>query len=96
MAQVGRNDPCRCGSSKKYKSCCQRRDERGARRLRPWAAGRPTADCLLCGDVLPLSQLRIFPDMWVRSMALDGGGPARACASCARVAEQEERDAARP
>jgi hypothetical protein len=26
-AQVGRNDPCPCGSGKKYKKCCQAKDE---------------------------------------------------------------------
>jgi uncharacterized protein YecA (UPF0149 family) len=23
-AKVGRNDPCRCGSGKKFKKCCER------------------------------------------------------------------------
>jgi tetratricopeptide (TPR) repeat protein len=27
MAQTGRNDPCPCGSSKKYKRCCLQKDE---------------------------------------------------------------------
>ena len=27
MAKIGRNDPCRCGSGKKYKKCCQARDQ---------------------------------------------------------------------
>ena len=27
MRKVGRNDPCPCNSGKKYKQCCQRRDE---------------------------------------------------------------------
>jgi tetratricopeptide (TPR) repeat protein len=27
MAKVGRNDPCHCGSGKKYKKCCQPKDE---------------------------------------------------------------------
>ena len=26
-AKVGRNDPCPCGSGKKYKNCCLRKDE---------------------------------------------------------------------
>ncbi len=30
VAKVGRNDPCPCGSGKKYKSCCLERDERSA------------------------------------------------------------------
>ena len=27
MAKVGRNDPCPCGSGKKYKKCCLSKDE---------------------------------------------------------------------
>ncbi len=37
----GRNDPCHCGSHRKYKRCCRQRDERAARERRgaelpPW------------------------------------------------------------
>jgi hypothetical protein len=32
MAKVGRNDPCPCGSGKKYKKCCEARDQLAARR----------------------------------------------------------------
>jgi tetratricopeptide (TPR) repeat protein len=38
MAKVGRNDPCPCGSGKKYKRCCLEKDEAAARAL---AAARP-------------------------------------------------------
>lgn len=31
MAKIGRNDPCRCGSGKKYKLCCLHEDEATAR-----------------------------------------------------------------
>ena len=27
--KVGRNDPCPCGSGKKYKNCCMNRDQGG-------------------------------------------------------------------
>lgn len=30
----GRNDPCHCGSGKKYKSCCLGKDEAAAREAR--------------------------------------------------------------
>jgi hypothetical protein len=30
-AKIGRNDPCRCGSGKKYKRCCLESDEAAAR-----------------------------------------------------------------
>jgi hypothetical protein len=26
MADIGRNDPCTCGSGKKYKKCCEAKD----------------------------------------------------------------------
>lgn len=31
MAKTGRNDPCHCGSGKKYKRCCLEKDEAAAR-----------------------------------------------------------------
>jgi tetratricopeptide (TPR) repeat protein len=31
MAKTGRNDPCPCGSGKKYKLCCLHKDEAAAR-----------------------------------------------------------------
>lgn len=30
MAKIGRNDPCACGSGKKYKKCCMASDEAAA------------------------------------------------------------------
>ncbi len=30
---IGRNDPCRCGSGKKYKKCCLSKDESAAPRV---------------------------------------------------------------
>ena len=35
MAKIGRNDPCPCGSSKKYKQCCLAKDEAAARAAAP-------------------------------------------------------------
>jgi tetratricopeptide (TPR) repeat protein len=35
MAKIGRNDPCACGSGKKYKKCCMAGDEAAARAARP-------------------------------------------------------------
>jgi tetratricopeptide (TPR) repeat protein len=35
MAKIGRNDPCPCGSGKKYKQCCLAKDEAAARAARP-------------------------------------------------------------
>ena len=33
MAKPGRNDPCHCGSGKKYKKCCQPKEEAGEREV---------------------------------------------------------------
>ena len=34
MSRLGRNDPCRCGSGKKYKRCCLHADEAAQRAVR--------------------------------------------------------------
>lgn len=36
--QLGRNDPCHCGSGRKYKQCCLAKDEVAARQARAVAA----------------------------------------------------------
>lgn len=33
MSNIGRNDPCHCGSSKKYKKCCWPKDAAAAAQL---------------------------------------------------------------
>ena len=46
-ANLGRNDPCHCGSGKKYKQCCLGKDEANARAARAKAAAEapvPTAE----------------------------------------------------
>jgi tetratricopeptide (TPR) repeat protein len=35
MAKIGRNDPCLCGSGKKYKQCCLANDEAATRAASP-------------------------------------------------------------
>jgi len=37
----GRNEPCRCGSGKKYKHCCLAKDEKKAAAARAIAATEP-------------------------------------------------------
>src|SRR6266545_1456578 len=39
MAKTGRNDPCHCGSGKKYKRCCLEKDEAAASALAQAEAG---------------------------------------------------------
>lgn len=34
MTKTGRNDPCHCGSGKKYKRCCLQEDQKGERLVR--------------------------------------------------------------
>jgi tetratricopeptide (TPR) repeat protein len=41
MAKVGRNDPCPCGSGKKYKRCCLEKDEAAERAARAAATPSP-------------------------------------------------------
>ena len=44
-ANLGRNDPCHCGSGKKYKQCCLGKDEEKSRAARAKAAAEaPVAD----------------------------------------------------
>src|SRR5260370_22199245 len=67
-AKVGRNEPCPCGSGKKYKRCCADRDEgvgqagspAGRFRYEPGSYGGPVAGympSILCYE-------RSGPDVW--------------------------------
>ena len=38
----GRNDPCHCGSGRKYKQCCLEKDDAAAREARAKAADAPS------------------------------------------------------
>jgi tetratricopeptide (TPR) repeat protein len=44
MAKTGRNDPCPCGSGKKYKRCCLDQDEAAERTALAATTWRPTID----------------------------------------------------
>lgn len=52
MTKTGRNDPCHCGSGKKYKRCCQEKDEAAA------SATRAAAQAAHLADQLAKSQAR--------------------------------------
>jgi SEC-C motif len=39
MTKLGRNDPCHCGSGRKYKHCCLLKDEAAARKAREAETG---------------------------------------------------------
>jgi len=40
-ARPGRNEPCRCGSGRKYKHCCLEKDDNKAAKARAKAAAQP-------------------------------------------------------
>lgn len=42
-ARPGRNEPCRCGSGRKYKHCCLAKDDKKAAAIRVKAAVEPEA-----------------------------------------------------
>jgi hypothetical protein len=44
-ANLGRNDPCHCGSGKKYKKCCMSKDESAERKVleEQWAKASAAA-----------------------------------------------------
>jgi len=42
VTKTGRNDPCPCGSGKKYKQCCQRQDEAHGVRRPIWDSATPS------------------------------------------------------
>jgi hypothetical protein len=42
-SRPGRNDPCHCGSGRKYKQCCLQKDEAAARDARAKAADEAPA-----------------------------------------------------
>jgi len=47
IPQLGRNEPCHCGSGRKYKKCCLEKDAgqlRSQREAGPMATGGPIAD----------------------------------------------------
>ncbi|HLA77477.1 MAG TPA: SEC-C metal-binding domain-containing protein [Vicinamibacteria bacterium] len=53
----GRNDPCHCGSGKKYKSCCLGTDEAVAREARAKAeaeAPAPAPDSVKVAPIAPV------------------------------------------
>jgi hypothetical protein len=60
-ANLGRNDPCHCGSGKKYKQCCLGKDEEAARTARAKAAAEapsPAADAVAPAHAGPKHKTR--------------------------------------
>ena len=70
MAKVGRNDPCPCGSGKKYKNCCMRQDRvRASREL-----GLNDADVFLLNSLYQYAQRPRFAGSLSEAFALFWGG----------------------
>jgi len=49
MSKISRNDPCPCGSGKKYKKCCalleqerQKKKRMGSKKFQPFTGGGPS------------------------------------------------------
>jgi len=66
--RVGRNAPCPCGSGRKYKKCCMRRDEEAAAGTSPATAGPAPAeehelDQRLVGELVEVAHQR-FGQEW--------------------------------
>ncbi|MDA0791886.1 MAG: SEC-C metal-binding domain-containing protein [Proteobacteria bacterium] len=54
MTKIGRNDPCPCGSGKKYKRCCMAKDDAAARSVAdPLEAFRAELEAKLATADLP-------------------------------------------
>jgi len=64
--KIGRNDPCLCGSGKKYKQCCERKAEEKSDVYTKWVA-------VILGGLLLLGGIAM-----VTSMTRDEGSSAAA------------------
>jgi len=69
MAKVGRNDPCPCGSGRKYKNCCMRQDQATESR----ELGLSPGDAFLLSKLYEYAQRRFASDL-VEAFALYWGG----------------------
>jgi tetratricopeptide (TPR) repeat protein len=52
MTKTGRNDPCHCGSGKKYKRCCLDKDEAAERATHAAAAAKSPPQAVQRGPLL--------------------------------------------
>jgi len=67
IRKVGRNDPCPCGSGKKYKKCCMRKEEAAAEKKTAQSAAEKRAFNLYEGFVARKykRELRAFLEKWM-------------------------------
>lgn len=52
-SDIGRNEPCWCGSGRKYKKCHLRREELPLAERAAWLYAKATQHLLLCARVVP-------------------------------------------
>jgi hypothetical protein len=57
MAGIGRNEPCPCGSGKKFKQCCDGKDAMKANTRTKWAA-------MILGSLVLLGTFALVSAMW--------------------------------
>lgn len=71
---LGRNDPCYCGSGKKYKQCCLEKDEAAAREARQreqdkQQAEAPAAPASETGQTIPREPRHATSQPWKRAQS---------------------------
>lgn len=62
MGDIGRNDPCHCGSGKKYKKCCLSKDEESRGLLRGVWSATGKASLIKASEDYPVDRCLINPD----------------------------------
>jgi len=69
--KVGRNAPCPCGSGKKYKRCCQKKDAARLSDPSPVAGLTMTEYLTRAGEFMSLDEFRRLPPREARSLDLE-------------------------
>lgn len=72
MASRGRNEPCHCGSGRKYKQCCLAKDEAAEREARSKAAAEAPAAEAPTGKAVPRTPRREPRQPWRRGQETRG------------------------
>ncbi len=68
MSQIGRNDPCPCGSGKKYKKCCLGKT---SEQINPQQPVSKLKNILTYKDVNPMTTSQIFSRLQALGVAVD-------------------------
>ncbi len=70
MTSIGRNDPCYCGSGKKYKHCHEAQDKAQVAETRRWDAARQS----LSRDVIAFAREKRFAESFAQGVELFWNG----------------------